>query len=160
MPSTFAEASIISVRHYLDRIGDILTCLSEEEDTDRLLAIRLAPDMFDTGFNFAVSIQFAARALCPPAGMDIPEIPEVYTCESLATFRIDVHKHIAPITASDLVHPVAHQADDAQLRQDVADYIARFALPNMIFHLSLAYGGLRHGGMTIGKADFDGLHRY
>jgi len=45
----------------------------------------------------------------------------------------------------------------AELTGDPTDYIARFAFPNMLFHLSAGYAGLRHGGMQIGKADFDGL---
>ncbi|MGB3555916.1 MAG: DUF1993 family protein [Jannaschia sp.] len=149
-----------TVRYYLDRIRRLLDRIGAEPDTARLLSIRLAPDMFDTGFHLAVAIRFAARALCPPAGLDVPEIPEEIDRGTLAEFGTAVAHLTAPIRATDLVQPVNHRAGEARLVQDPADYVLRFALPNMLFHLSLAHAGLRHGGMAIGKADFDGLHRY
>ncbi|WP_159808405.1 DUF1993 family protein [Litoreibacter roseus] len=160
MTSTPDDATVETVKYYLSRADHILVRLSDETDPDTLLAVRIAPDMFDTGFNFAIAIQFAARALCPPAGLDVPEIPDRYTCETLRKFADEIADLIAPIRATDLVRDVSHAAGDAELCQTAADYVTRFALPNMIFHLSLAYAGLRHGGMDIGKADFDGLHRY
>ncbi|SHG86978.1 hypothetical protein SAMN05443551_0853 [Marivita hallyeonensis] len=160
MTDALAEAVPQSVRTYLDRVQHILDQVALREDGDDLLAIKLAPDMFDTGFNFAIAIQFAARALCPPARMDVPEIPDTFTCATLRVFQRVVADLIAPIRASDLRHEVTHVAGEAKLTQDPASYVMLFALPNMIFHLSLAYAGLRHGGMQIGKADFDGLHVY
>lgn len=160
MKSDFDAAAVDTVKHYLDRIGAILTKLAAEPDPQGVLDRQLAPDMFDTGFNFAIATQFAARALCPPAGLDIPEIPDVYTLGTLIEQHNQIAALIAPIMAADLIHPVAHIAGEAKLTQTPADYVARFAVPNMMFHLSLAYAGLRHGGMKIGKADFDGLHVY
>ena len=55
---------------------------------------------------------------------------------------------------------MAHRAGEAALEQGAADYVARFALPNLLFHLAIAYAALRAGGVPLGKADFDGLHRY
>ncbi|WP_136659338.1 DUF1993 family protein [Nitratireductor sp. XY-223] len=160
MPDLFADATTDSVKYYLDRIEQLLLRVSDQDRPQQLLDIRLAPDMFDTGLNLAIALQFAARALCPPANMEVPEIPGEFTTKSLLAFKNEVESVIKPISARDLCEPVSHQAGSAQLEQDPAEYLARFAFPNMIFHLSLAYAGLRHGGMNIGKADFDGLHRY
>ena len=160
MPDLFADATTDSVKYYLDRIEQLLLRVSDQDRLQQLLDIRLAPDMFDTGLNLAIALQFAARALCPPANMEVPEIPDEFTTESLLAFKNEVEDLIKPISADDLCEPVSHQAGSAQLKQDPPEYLALFAFPNMIFHLSLAYAGLRHGGMNIGKADFDGLHRY
>lgn len=160
MTDPYAEALIVSVRHYVDRTGHLIERLSQEPSPQRLLDIRLAPDMFDAGFNLAVALQFAARALCPPAGRDVPEIPEEITPETLTAFKSVIARTIATITPADLRHHVSHRAGNADLSQEPADYIARFALPNMIFHISLAYAAFRHGGMAIGKSDFDALHEY
>ncbi len=35
-----------------------------------------------------------------------------------------------------------------------------FGLPNLYFHQSMAYLALKHAGVPLGKADFDGLHSY
>lgn len=156
----FDRATLQAVRHYLDRIQHILERVSREPSREALLAIRIAPDAFQTGFHFAVAIQFAARALCPPAGRSIPSVPEDCTSEALLAFVDEVREVIESIAANELTGPVTHDAGRATLELDAPDHVLRFAFPNMLFHLSLAYAGLRSGGMAIGKADFDGLHAY
>jgi hypothetical protein len=37
-----------------------------------------------------------------------------------------------------------------------SDYAFHLALPNFYFHLTTAYGILRHNGIEIGKRDFVG----
>lgn len=160
MKTDFADAATQAIKHYLDQIIYILEKASQEDDPQELLKISLAPDMLDTGFNFGVAIGFAARALCPPAGLDVPEMPEECTYENLLVFANDVSKLIKPISANDLQQTVSHIAGEAKLQHEPADYITQYALPNMIFHLSMGYAGLRHSGMAIGKADFDGFHIY
>ncbi|MGR3503501.1 DUF1993 family protein [Pseudaestuariivita sp.] len=149
-----------AVTHYLARAGHVLARIEEAEDPAALMAVTLAPDGFDTGFHLAVAIQFAARALCLPVGAPVPEIAEPCTLATLRTLHSDVTEAVAKAPATDWTAPVHHQAGDAQLSQTAADYVARFALPNMLFHLTMAYAGLRHAGLAIGKADFDGLHAY
>lgn len=149
-----------AVKHYLERSGAILEIVARQPDPDRLLAAKIALDMFETGLQLGIAIQFAARALCPPANVDLPEFPEPFTCDSLRAFHAHVTAHIAPITPAHLTHTVIHTAGDATLTQAPADYIARFALPNQIFHLTAAYTALRQEGVALGKADFDGLHLY
>lgn len=156
----FDDAVTTSVKHYLSRVQHVLHRVRAEPDPAGLLEIRLAPNIFETGLNFAIAIQFAARALCPPAGLLVGEIPDAFSCETLLRFHDEVADQIAPISAADLTRTVRHTAGEAVLEQAPADYVTLFALPNMIFHLSLAYAGLRHGGMSLGKADFDGLHVY
>lgn len=158
--TTLDMVSPAPITHYLDRIRHILSRLSQEPEASRLLSIRLAPDMFETGFHFAVAIRFAARALCPPAGKAAPQIPDQITCESLIEFHREIAELVSMIKAEDLKQPVTHQAGEAVLTQEPAEYISCFAFPNMLFHLSIGYAGLRHGGMKIGKADFDGFHVY
>jgi len=134
--------------------------VEQAADPQQLLKIKLAPDMLDTGLNLAIATGFAARALCLPAQVKIPDIPETITCAALQTHHQVITDLIAPLSTDMLHTPIQHQAGEAQLTQEVSDYILRYALPNMIFHLSVAYAGLRHGGLQIGKADFDGLHVY
>lgn len=154
------SALINAVKHYLTRTGAVLEVVGTQPAADTLLQQKLAPDMFDAGFTFAIAIQFAARALCPPAGLSVPEIPDSFTLKTLRAYHSQITNHIAPITAADLTQTVTHTAGEATLTQEPADYIARFALPNQIFHLTTAYAILRQAGVPLGKADFDDLHRY
>ena len=43
-----------------------------------------------------------------------------------------------------------------KMKMKGADYVFHFALPNYYFHLTTAYGILRHNGLDIGKRDFLG----
>ncbi|ABD53598.1 hypothetical protein Jann_0681 [Jannaschia sp. CCS1] len=149
-----------AVKHYLERSGALLDIVAQHADADRLLSDRIAPDMFDAGLNLAIAIRFAARALCPPAQIAVPEIPESFTMATLRPYHSKITRHIAPITGGDLIHTVTHNAGNATLTQAPMDYIARFALPNQIFHLTATYAALRGAGVALGKADFDGLHVY
>ena len=156
-----AESALVgSVKHYLNQADQLLGILENGPETEALMAIKLATDSFDTGFHLAVAIQFAARALCLPAGAAVPEIEEPYNIGSLRALHTAVHTGISDLPKPEWTARVRHVAGEASLEQSTADYIARFALPNMLFHLTMAYAGLRHGGVKIGKADFDGLHEY
>ena len=149
-----------AVKHYLSRSGAIVDIVAQHPDPDQLLSAKIAPEMFETGLQLAIAIQFAARALCPPANVDLPKFPELFTCASLRAFHTHVTAHIASIAPAHMTHTVTHTAGDATVTQAPADYIARFALPNQVFHLTAAYTALRKEGVALGKADFDGLHAY
>ncbi|SFR44678.1 DUF1993 family protein [Litoreibacter janthinus] len=156
-----AEAALVrTVDHYLGQANHLLTLLEQEPESEALMAVQLAPDSFDTGFHLAVAIQFAARALCLPTGTAVPEIVEPYSLSTLRTLHGAVSAGIAEAPALDWEMQVCHVAGQAQIEQLTSDYVARFALPNMLFHLTMAYAGLRHAGVKLGKADFDGLHEY
>jgi hypothetical protein len=160
MTLTAETALVCSVNHYLSQADQLLAILEHEPRAEALMAIQLATDSFDTGFHLAVAIQFAGRALCLPAGTAVPEIEEPYSIGSLRTLHTAVASGIDASSNPDWTAQVRHLAGKARLEQSTADYIARFALPNMLFHLTMAYAGLRQGGVKIGKADFDGLHEY
>ena len=158
--ASFAQATRASVEHYLDRMEHLLRRVASEPAPDSLLATRVTADMHDTGWQFAVAIRFAGRALCPLAGCEAPDIPERFTCESLIAFIGVMREAVATVPATVPTGVVRHEAGDAVLDLTPAHHALRFGLPNMLFHLTMAYSGLRIGGMTIGKADFDGLHIY
>lgn len=159
-PAVFAASVPNAVKYYLGRTRRLLDRVGRQPDADGLLAIRLAPDMFDTAFQFALAIRFAGRALAPPAGLEVPDVPEELNLAVLLEFWEEISDLIDPLGLEDMAAKVTHRAGEADLEQDVAGYVTGFALPNMMFHLSMGYAGLRHGGMQVGKADFDGFHLY
>ncbi len=158
--SELDKSLLAAIEHYLDQSGKLLNLVTEHPDSEELLAIQIALDAFDTGFHLAVAIQFAARAVCLPAGRPIPEIIEPCTPQSLQSLYEEVRLAVGSAPPIDWNSNVAHIAGNARLEQNAADYVLRFAYPNMLFHFTQAYAGLRHAGLQIGKADFDGLHQY
>ncbi|MEM7643891.1 MAG: DUF1993 family protein [Pseudomonadota bacterium] len=159
-PGAIAASIPDTVKYYLGRTHRLLDRVAREPEAERLLAIRLAPDTFDTAFQFALAIRFAGRTLGPPAGRAVPDVPDDLTLPVLLEFCEEIAELIEPLGLDDMAAKVTHRAGEAELVQDVAGYVTCFALPNMMFHLSMAYAGLRHGGMAVGKADFDGFHIY
>lgn len=156
----FDDVLISSIRHYLDQSGKLLEIVTQRPDAADLLAVQLAPDTFDTGFHLAVAIQFAARAVCIPGGATVPEIIEPYSITSLHSLHREVLEALDNAHSIHWTSKVSHVAGNVHMTQTAADYVLRFAFPNMLFHLSQAYAGLRLSGLAIGKADFDGLHEY
>lgn len=157
---TYDEAIHGAIDHYLSRCGALLAILGTRPDAAALLSTRLAPDAFTTGDHLAIAIRFAGRAVGPPNGLDVPDIPEGADLAVLETYRGRIAGLIAGRRVDPMGPPVAHRAGEAELAQPPAEYVARFALPNLLFHMAMAYAALRVAGLPVGKADFDGLHEY
>ncbi|MDT8999246.1 DUF1993 domain-containing protein [Paucibacter sp. APW11] len=131
-----------------------------------LLQSRLAPDMHPLASQIEIACNFVPRALAPLLGQaqlqygdfkrDLPGLRARLQARLalLQTLRAD------ELDARPLPSLVHFDAGQALGQLAPADYIHQFALPNFFFHLSLAYALLRQAGLPLGKADFDGLHRY
>ena len=139
----------------LDRAGALLA-LGEAAG---LMEARLAPGMWGFREQIACAAGFARRAVLPLTGAEVGEVDVPHDAESLrariASARADVEAADGPVPFE-----VVHRAGFADLQQTPLDYPARFALPNLWFHLSMAYAILRANGVDVGKAEFDGLHEY
>ena len=131
-----------------------------------LLSAQLARGMFAAGTQLGMVPVFALRATFPLIGQDWPRDvepllfgdgpPDLHAAFDLAERQIRALDPTAFDGAAE--RRVRHRAGHADLDQTGAEYLTLFALPNLWFHLSMAYAILRAGGLDIGKADFDGLH--
>jgi hypothetical protein len=153
------SASVPVLRHYLGRVPHIL---AQAEDTH--LSLRLAEGMFSVAENIDCAVGFALRAVLPPTGHAVPDLPPAQTVGTLIAKAQAVADQLATIDPEALnrvAHrSVSHIAGEAHLDQPAFDYVTLFAMPNFFFHLCMAYAGLRAQGVPMGKADFDGLHAY
>lgn len=161
----YAEAVLPSLqaidraRHLLGRIG---------AEAPQVLDATLAPDMFDCKTQLRTVAIFALRSTYPVCGRDWPrDIFGTGFAEGAA--GLDARLALAAdqvraLTPEDFAgaadRQVTHVAGDANLTQTGADYLRLFALPNMWFHLSMAFAMARQAGLPIGKADYDGWHAY
>ena len=144
-----------SALHALDRAGALLA-LGEAAG---LMEARLAPGMWGFGEQIACAAGFARRAVLPLTRAEVGEAEFPADADGLrariAAARAEVEAAEGPVLPE-----VAHRAGFADLQQTPLDYAACFALPNLWFHLSMAYAILRANGVAVGKAEFDGLHEY
>src|SRR5690606_32576709 len=127
-----------------------------------LLAAQLAPGMFDCGTQLRTVGIFALRATFPLAGKEWPKniLRDAFPdgAEGLdARLRLAAEQ-VGTLTPGDFdgaaAREIAHRAGDADLVQSGEDYLRLFALPNLWFHLSMAFAILRAEGMDVGKSDF------
>ena len=112
-PEGFAAAVPDTVKYYLGRTRRLLDRVAREPDPGRLLAVRLAPDMFDTAFQFALAIRFAGRALMAPAGRTVPEAPEAPSLADLLAFHETIEEAVDPLFVRDMGATVTHRAGEA-----------------------------------------------
>lgn len=156
-----AQTILDTLQHYVDQIEALLTKVAAHDDCDALLDTRAAADVFPAGQQMAIALNFAARAVAPVVGCELPHFPDHPTPKALHQLAADVRAILTGIVAEDLSDTeVVHRAGFAEVTQNSADFILRYALPNMIFHFTMAYAALRAAGLEIGKSDFDGLHSY
>lgn len=146
-------------------------------DPATLLEARLASDMFPLHRQVQIAADGARGAAVRLAGLALPD-PEA---EDLAVFNRGI-QHSFPDTASGFAELTARldaaiaaiealrpeQIDGSEARViDVAmggrtrrfaglPFLLHYALPNLHFHIAMAYAILRHARIDLGKQDFEG----
>jgi hypothetical protein len=159
--------TVAPTRLFLHYLGQLDAILKQVEAFDVAVADRrLHPDMFPLLQQARVAIGFTLRATCPLAGREIVS----FRADADATFA-GVHAelertmaYLAAIPDADFAGMDARRvrttAGFAELDLPAAEYYQMYAVPNFFFHYSMVYAIARQGGVDVGKADFDGYHRY
>jgi hypothetical protein len=148
--------------HNLDAWLDKGVAFAETKkfDADRLLTFRLAPDML----SFVQQIQSAADqakfACAYLSGKEAPKHPDEEKTVAEAKARIRaVLAYLETFKPSDFEH-----AADRKITPRWAagkhfighEFVTQVAIPNFLFHVTIAYAILRHIGVDLGKQDFLG----
>jgi uncharacterized protein len=144
-------ASVPVFLHYLPRIAAIAA------DHEAHLDARI-DDSFGAGQHLRTAIGFTLRGTFGAMGAPVPELRQT----ALPARAAEAAGHLRGVdpAAFDPDARVRHRAGQAELDQSATDFLLTYALPNHIFHLTMAYASLRAAGCRLGKADFDGLHHY
>lgn len=161
--SPLYTASVPVFRRYLGQLGEWLT--RAEMHGDEVLTARLAPDMLPLEKQVAIAAHFTLRAAYPLAGLTVPPFGDApATWSGLRERLARVVTLLDVLTPSEFdaaaTRTITSDAGEATLQLDGATFLHQFALPNFFFHLAAAYAILRQQGVPLGKADFDGFHRY
>jgi uncharacterized protein len=164
-PSLYA-ASVPVFQHYLGQLAHILHSAQQyTAHNDDLLQARLAPDMLPFHQQVEIAANFSLRASFPLAGLPVPSYGECAPTWPGLHAHLGRAQALLASLAPNAFHAAAartikDQAGQAVLGLKAPDFLHRYALPNFFFHCSMAYAIARHQGLPLGKADFDGLHRY
>ena len=150
------HASVPVFRHYLGLAQEMVE--RAQDHSPAALEARVA-DAFPAGQQLATAAGFALRIACPLAGREVPDLPR-----SLAPRLAVVRATLGAMRPDEFLgaesRKIAHRAGFADLEQGAEEFLFLYGLPNFFFHLTMGYAALRAAGVPLGKADFDGFHRY
>ena len=157
---SFYAATVPVARHFMTQ----LTGLLGQAEAD-LLGQQLAPDMLSCGEQISIAQGFVPRMICPVIGRPtIKLVRQGLSADDLMRRHAEVMELLNALSIEDFAgareRTIRHKAGEAELSQSSTDFVTLYAIPNMMFHISMAYACLRLAGLAIGKADFDGFHAY
>ena len=122
---------------------------------------RLYPAMLPLCAQVWLATEFAARGVSRLAGTEVPNYPyEGESAEELKARIALARDHIKSFTREQ-IEGGEDRSFTAQLGPNAVeftgrDYLTRFTLPNVYFHITTAYDILRHNGVVLTKTDYSG----
>ena len=132
-----------------------------EAGATALLSNRLAPDMHPLAKQVQIACDGSKLCVARLSGVEAPINEDNET--SIAELQARIASTLAFLAS------VPREAIDGQEERDVVlkfpggewafkgqAYVVGFALPNLFFHVTTAYGLLRQAGVPLGKRDFLG----
>lgn len=154
------DASIPPLIHMLGGLSAILAKGEAHGGIDPAEA-RLAPDMLPLKAQVYIATDSAKGCGARLAGVDIPKYEDTET--SFADLRARVAKTIAFLKTLDRKAIAGAESKHIVLKFpsntfefNGTDYVGKFVLPNVYFHITTAYGILRNAGVALGKSDYLG----
>jgi hypothetical protein len=130
-------------------------------DPATLVDARLAPDMLTLVGQIQRASDASKLGVARIAGITAPSFPdEEKTYEDLLA-RIEKTQAFLATVDRTMVdgqeeRQVTIKSREGEAHFTAQRYLLQFALPNFFFHVTTAYGVLRHKGMPIGKMDYLG----
>jgi len=157
------EATVPVFKHYLQCVEMLLTKLSD--DHVPLLQEGLTTHAFTASEHLHTAIGFVTRTVFPLQGLEAYDSEdETLGRDDLVRLATETRTLLLNLTPADFdgasSRVILHTAGTAKLNQSATTFATVLGLPNFFFHLSMAFAILRHGGVEIGKGDFDGQHLY
>ncbi|HMS95664.1 MAG: DUF1993 domain-containing protein [Tabrizicola sp.] len=158
--------SVAVFDRFLSALSAILTkaeaqCEARKFKPEVILADRLFPDMFSFTRQVQLACDFAARGVARLAGQDPKSFPDTETSFAELRDRIAAARgYMASFQAEDFSKSADRQITFKAGGQDMTlsgtDFLSFYALPQFFFHVTTAYGILRHNGIDLGKRDYMG----
>lgn len=147
----------------LSAILDKAAAYAEQKKIDPavLLNARLYPDMFALTKQVQIASDFAKGAVARLAGQEPPKYDDNET--TIAELKARIARTIDYIQGFKPEQLDGSETRDVELKirgetvkYPGLTYLLHVATPNFYFHVTTAYGILRHNGVELGKRDFVG----
>ncbi len=126
-----------------------------------LVGARLAPDMFTLAGQVQSASDASKLGTARLAAITAPSFPDTETTWEELQARVTKTIEFLQGVDRKLIdgfeeRPVTVKARGTELQFTAERYLLQFALPNFFFHLTTAYGVLRHSGVPLAKRDYLG----
>jgi hypothetical protein len=158
------DASIPVFIHFLNGLAALLRkaeahVQAKKLDPSAFLLARLFPDMFTFTKQVQLACDFAKGTSARIAGVAAPShsddeksFDELHDrIRKTVEFLRSLNKEQFADAAE---RAVTFKAQGKDMTVKGAQYLSNVGLPNFYFHVTTAYGLLRHNGVEIGKGDF------
>jgi hypothetical protein len=162
----------MSVDVFAHALGSLLAFLEKGQASARerkfepavLLGSRLAPDMFPLIRQVQLGCDLAKNSVARLTGQEPPRFPDTESSfEELHARIARTIDYLKGIPASALegaeTRDIKVPAGERTFEFKGLDFLERWAIPNVFFHVTMAYAILRHNGVELGKLDFIGVPR-
>jgi len=128
-------------------------------DPGVLLAARLAPDMLPLTRQVQIASDIAKNSVARLAALDPPRFEDTETTiEQLRARLARTIDFMNSVPASALEgsdsRDIKVPAGERTFEFKGLEFLQRWAIPNVFFHVVTAYDILRHNGVELGKGDF------
>ena len=157
----------MSVELFIPTLGNLSSILERAAasaaqrkfDAGVLLAARLAPDMHPLTRQVQVAGDIAKNSVARLAALDPPRFEDTETTiEQLRARLARTIDYLKSVPASALEgsdsRDIKVPAGERTFEFKGLEFLQRWAIPNVFFHVVTAYDILRHNGVELGKADF------
>ena len=126
-----------------------------------LLEARLAPDMHPFPRQIQIASDTAKGCAARLAGIEAPSMADTEsTFDELQARIAKTVAFLESVKKEQLFgaedRTVTLKFPNGEMNFSGRDYATLFAMPNFYFHVTVAYGLLRHKGIEIGKRDYLG----
>ena len=166
MTITLYQASVPVIQKSLTALKGVLAkgaahAEAKKIDESVFLTSRLSPDMFPLMRQVQIAADFGKGPVARLAGVEVPKYDDTEATFAELAARIDkTLAFVGTFTAAQI-----DGQEDRDIQLTIAGnpvnfkgqpYLLHFAMPNLYFHMSMAYAILRHNGVDVGKRDFIG----
>jgi uncharacterized protein len=160
------QASLPGLIRALSNLAAILAkadahATAKKIDPTVLINSRLSPDMLPLSKQVQIASDVSRRGVARLAGLEAPGMEDNETTfpELIARLQktIEYLQQFTPAQIDgseekEITLPVGKET----MKFAGMPYLLYFVLPNVYFHVTTAYGILRHSGVELGKVDFLG----
>jgi hypothetical protein len=147
----------------LSAILDKAEAYAAEEglDLSGLLQARLHPDMFPLIRQIQIASDAAKGATARLSGSEPPKFPdEEQTIDEIRARIAKTRDYIRSVPAAKFdaseTRQITLNLGSGTIELTGQIFLLNVALPNFFFHVTTAYGILRHNGIPLGKRDYLG----